>query len=37
LAQRGIDVPVWQSADSPGGDEANVRHAEKYTTRIKEV
>jgi uncharacterized phosphosugar-binding protein len=35
LAERGIDPPIWQSANSPGGDEANADHILKYRHRIK--
>ena len=35
LAERGIDPPIWQSANSPGGDEANKHHIETYKQRIK--
>jgi uncharacterized phosphosugar-binding protein len=34
LARRGIEPPVWRSANSPGGDEANVAVTERYRTRI---
>ncbi len=37
LAERGIDPPIWQSANSPGGDEANARHLERYRGRIKKL
>ena len=35
LAERGIDPPIWQSANSPGGDAANKGHIETYKQRIK--
>lgn len=35
LADRGIDPPIWQSANSPGGDEANAGHILAYKHRIK--
>lgn len=35
LAERGIDPPIWQSANSPGGDEANSRHVAGFRRRIK--
>ena len=37
LAQRGIDPPIWQSANSPGGDAANRAHIAKYKQRIKKL
>lgn len=37
LASRGIDPPIWQSANSPGGDEANRRHLDTYVARIKKL
>ncbi|MEM6428543.1 MAG: SIS domain-containing protein [Deinococcota bacterium] len=37
LAQRGIDPPIWQSANSPGGDEANKGHVATYKQRIKKL
>jgi uncharacterized phosphosugar-binding protein len=37
LAERGIDPPVWQSANSPGGDAANAAHVERYRHRIKKL
>ena len=37
LAERGIDPPIWQSANSPGGDEANAGHLEHYRHRIKKL
>jgi uncharacterized phosphosugar-binding protein len=37
LAQRGIDPPIWQSANSPGGDEANKGHIATYKQRIKKL
>ena len=37
LAARGIEVPIWQSANSPGGDAANVRHIERYRGRIRRL
>lgn len=35
LAERGIDPPIWQSANSPGGDEANADHIRNFRHRIK--
>lgn len=37
LSRRGIDPPIWQSGNSPGGDEANRAHVEKYKYRIKKL
>jgi len=37
LAARGIEPPIWQSANSPGGDEANARHVAAYRDRIKKL
>lgn len=30
LADRGIDPPIWKSANSPGGDEANASHLARF-------
>lgn len=35
LVERGIDPPLWMSANLPGGDEANKRHFERYGHRVK--
>jgi uncharacterized phosphosugar-binding protein len=35
LVQRGIDPPVWMSANVAGGDEANQRHVDKYGGKIR--
>ena len=32
---RGIEPPVWRSANAPGGDEFNARFVEKYLPRVK--
>lgn len=32
---RGIEAPVWRSANAPGGDEYNARFVEKYSPRVK--
>lgn len=37
LAERGIDPPIWQSANSPGGDAANRGHIAAYKHRIKKL
>jgi uncharacterized phosphosugar-binding protein len=35
LVDRGIEPPVWMSANLPGGDEANQRYFERYGHRVK--
>jgi len=37
LAERGIDPPIWQSANSPGGDAANARHVAEFRGRVKRL
>lgn len=37
LAERGIEPPIWQSANSPGGDEANAEHLVAFLPRIKKL
>lgn len=37
LRDRGIRPPLWRSANSPGGEEANRRLIEKYRGRIKHL
>lgn len=37
LWQRGLEPPIWQSANTPGGDEANKKHIEKYGPRVKHL
>ncbi|HHY47792.1 MAG TPA: SIS domain-containing protein [Firmicutes bacterium] len=37
LAQRGIEPPVWVSANLPGGDEANRKFIEANTSRIRHL
>lgn len=37
LAERGIDPPIWQSANSPGGDEANRQSVADFRRRIKKL
>lgn len=32
---RGIEVPIWSSANIPGGDEKNKALREKYNSRVK--
>ncbi len=33
--KRGIEPPVWKSANTPGGDEYNMKNLMKYKSRIK--
>ena len=35
--ERGIEPPVWRSANEPGGDEFNKKYLEKYSPRIKSL
>ena len=35
--ERGIDPPVWNSANTPGGDEKNAAYIEKYKPRVKNL
>lgn len=37
LVARGIEPPLWQSANSPGGDAANAGHVRAYRQRIKKL
>ena len=37
LVERGIAPPIWQSANSPGGDEHNRDSIEKYRGVIKHL
>jgi Uncharacterized protein containing SIS (Sugar ISomerase) phosphosugar binding domain len=37
LLERGFAPPLWQSANVPGGDEANREYQEKYRGRIKHL
>lgn len=37
LARRGVEPAIWQSANSPGGDEANARHIARYRPRVKRL
>ena len=37
LVKRGIDPPVWKSANLPGGDEANKANEERYMPLIKHL
>jgi uncharacterized phosphosugar-binding protein len=33
--EKGIQPPVWSSANAPGGDEINAKYIEKYLPRVK--
>ena len=35
LTNKQVEVPIWTSANIPGGDEANKAYLEKYMPRIK--
>lgn len=37
LQERGIEPPIWRSANTPGGDTVNSRYIEKYAARIKHL
>lgn len=37
LLERGIDPPVWRSANVPGGDEFNAKYVEKYLPLVKNL
>lgn len=37
LARRGVQPPIWRSANSPGGDEANQAAIALYRPRIKRL
>jgi uncharacterized phosphosugar-binding protein len=37
LVLRGIDPPVWKSANSVGGDEYNRKYYEKYVGLVKHL
>lgn len=37
LARRGLSVPVWKSANSPGGDEANRGLMSTYGPRVRKL
>jgi uncharacterized phosphosugar-binding protein len=34
---KGIEPPVWRSANAPGGDEFNAEYLKKYRSRIKSL
>jgi uncharacterized phosphosugar-binding protein len=35
--ERGIEPPVWRSANAPGGDAYNAKFVEKYLPRVKSL
>lgn len=35
LVEKGIEVPIWTSANVPGGDKANQMYFERYVGKIK--
>jgi uncharacterized phosphosugar-binding protein len=35
LGEKGIEVPVWRSANAPGGDEWNNRFIERFKGRVR--
>jgi uncharacterized phosphosugar-binding protein len=37
LLQKGIEPPVWRSANMPGGDEANKKYVECFFERVKHL
>ncbi len=37
LVQRGIEPPIWKSANTPGGDEHNKKYIEKYGKVVKSL
>lgn len=37
LVERGVQPPVWTSANVPGGDEANKKWEEQYGNRVKHL
>lgn len=37
LARRKVDPPIWRSANSPGGDEANWDALARYRPRVKRL
>lgn len=34
---RGVEPPVWRSANAPGGDAFNAKYVEKYSPRVKSL
>lgn len=37
LVDRGIEPPVWRSANAPGGDEANARFIDRFNQRVRKL
>ena len=37
LVDRGVEPPVWKSANVPGGDEANAKYLDKYFDRVQHL
>lgn len=37
MHEMGAELPIWKSANAPGGDEANRRWIEKYRGRIRKL
>ena len=37
LVERGIEPPIWQSANTPGGDQANANHITQYQSRVRHL
>ena len=37
LNSKDISPPLWQSSNTPGGDEANLQYIEKYRSRVKHL
>nr|PZN02654.1 MAG: hypothetical protein DIU66_09220 [Bacillota bacterium] len=37
LLEKGINPPIWRSANMPGGDEVNKKYFEKYMGRVKHL
>lgn len=33
--ERGVEPPIWASANAPGGDEINAKHIDAYFSRVK--
>jgi uncharacterized phosphosugar-binding protein len=33
--ERGVEPPVWRSANAPGGDQYNQQFVKKYLPRVK--
>lgn len=37
LVERGVEPPVWRSANAPGGDEANSRFLARFRNRVRSL